>query len=149
MRIRNGDLLKILGDGNVDWYAEKVGNDDGRYEVYYIERVHPDSILYKYENEYCTVDKESIIAHVRNENDYVKAWAQLGFDYQVIDGDIFLKKVDSVTDMVEYDVLSTDTSDSDSVASSVTLDSKDTWSSTDDNDHDSEMEDFIVSDFLT
>jgi len=147
MRIQNGDLLKILGDGNVDWYAEKVGKDDGRYEVYYIERVFPDSILYKYEHEYCIVDKESIIAHVRNENDYVKAWAQFGFEYQVVDGEIFLKKVKSVSDMVEYDVLSTDTSESESVDSSVTLDSKDTWSST--NSDDSDMDDFIDSEFLT
>lgn len=148
MKIQNGDLLEILGAGNVSWYCEKVGRDEnGLYEVYYIEKIHPQGNLYKYEDSYSLVEKESILTHVPNDG-YKNAWAVFGFTYHSHDGDIYLErnthqeKIPVVGET--FEVLSTEESEHSDGESSITIHTEDTWSTEQSND--STLDDFIEYD---
>lgn len=78
MKIKNGDLLQIKLEDDVG-YAEKVGNHNQEYEVYFICNIKDNE--YVYESDYHVVPKESIMKHIRTEKgDYKSAWNKLGFD---------------------------------------------------------------------
>tara|TARA_B100001250_G_scaffold292694_1_gene254335 strand:- start:1739 stop:2206 length:468 start_codon:yes stop_codon:yes gene_type:complete len=141
MIIKNGDLLHILGEGNVSWYGEKVGKDDhGRYEIYYINK---NNDIYEFDKYYSIVDKESILTHVSNSGDYKQAWSVLGFEYHNENNSIWLRKksMDEIN-AIQYEELNT----SDSEVSSITIDSCDTWSTTESDD--SDLSDFIDNNSL-
>ena len=142
MKIKDGDLLHILGEGNVSWYGEKVGKDDyGRYEIYYITK---NNTIYEFDKYYSIVDKESILTHVSTSGDYKQAWSVFGFEYHNEDNKIWLTRKNSIDEIngIQYEELHT----SDSDASSVTIDSCDTWSTTDSDD--SNLSDFIENNSL-
>ena len=142
MKIKNGDLLHILGQGNVSWYGEKVGKDDyGRYEIYYITQKND---IYEFDEYYSIVDKESILTHVSTSGDYKQAWSVFGFEYHNEDNKIWLTRnhVINEVDAMQYEELCT----SDSDVSSVTIGTCDTWSTT--NSDDSNLSDFIDNNSL-
>lgn len=142
MKIKNGDLLHILGQGNVSWYGEKVGKDEyGRYEIYYITQKND---IYEFDEYYSIVDKESILTHVSTSGDYKQAWSVFGFEYHNEDNKIWLTRnhVINEVDAMQYEELCT----SDSDVSSVTIGTCDTWSTT--NSDDSNLSDFIDNNSL-
>jgi len=87
MVYKEGDFLKVLGEGSATWYAEVVGVLDSSLEVYFIEKSDPSVAseamsrnVWRYSPEWHTIPKESVMEHVETEgNGVVKALALLGF----------------------------------------------------------------------
>lgn len=133
MKIKNGDILKILLENDEIGYAEKVGNsDDGKFEVFFLKNINAD--LYEYEEDYCVIQKESIMKHVRVvKSNYKAAWLQFGLEmYTDENSKIKFKHLDIETnDHESVSSLDKSTSGSDE------LSSEDTCTDTDDDEYDS------------
>lgn len=120
MYIKLGDIVKVLGMNDAgqieDWYGEVVGILDGyQYEVYYIEQHHD---VWIFNENVDILDKESINTVSRTKHgDYVKAWRKFGFEWTRLDDEITLVKT--------HQEASTNSDESES------LDSCDSWSTTD------------------
>lgn len=77
MKIKNGDLLKVNLENNEIGYAEKIGNCDDDYEVYFLKKGDDDT--WTYEEDYSLIPRKSVMKHVKNNNDYKEAWYTFGF----------------------------------------------------------------------
>ena len=138
MRIKNGDLLKIQLENGEIGYAEKVGNIEqhtcnDKYEVYFITQIG-NTEIYKYEEDYDVIEKETILRHVRTKSgDYKIAWMKMGFEMEYHnDGHIIFKKCRNFEENEDISVESLDYSTSESED----LSSVDSLTDTDDDEYD-------------
>lgn len=129
MIIKLGDIVQILGsnDHTIEyWYGEIVGRNGDQFEIYYITSTAHG--VWEFEESHHTVEKESINQVARTKHgDYVKAWATFGFVYEP--GPPIVLNEDPT-----FEEHSTGESESES------LDSCDSWSTSDD---ESNISDFI------
>ena len=140
MKVKNGDLLKILMEDGDHMYGEKVGNiyESDEYEVYLINS--DNNNVYTYNDYIDIIPRKSVLYHVRNNGDYESAWRQMKFSMLNNNGIISFSKIDDDTDNESIYVESIDSeSDSD-------LGSQDTFSSNDDSD---ELSDDFIDDDVT
>lgn len=132
VRIKNGDLLQVKLENDEIGYAEKIGNNDGEYEVYFIS-FDEDAAVWRYDKDYSVIPKQSIMKHVPNvKGDYAKAWLKLGF-FQETDKDdqiTFIKMSEDLNDLCSDDGVSVESVDHSSEGTE-DLDSLDTYSESD------------------
>ena len=127
MKIKNGDLVSVLGEHDELWYGEIVGrNEYGQYEVFYISERNG---TITYDEDYNLLDKESIIVHVPNQNDYVIAWAKFGFEYDPYSNGFNKMEIYDETTSV-HTTLNTNSSSDESHS----IGSMDSWSTSDGED---------------
>lgn len=84
MIIKLGDIVQVLGVSESEdheyWYGEIVGKRDDAYDIYYIKN---SGDFWEFEEDYHIVEKECINNVMRTKHgDYVKAWSGFGFIYR-------------------------------------------------------------------
>jgi len=127
MIVKLGDIVQILGstDDTLEyWYGEIVGRTGDQFELYYITRTAIPQ-TWVFEEHYNVAEKESINRIARTKHgDYAKAWAMFGFIYE---------KGPPISLVEDPSFSENTTSDSES------LDSCDSWSSSDEESKISEL----------
>ena len=143
--IKIGDIIEVLGETDEDnecyWFGEVVGYDQEQngYELYYIEEDPNEMGVWRYNEHYDVIAKESINRHAHTKRgDYETAWRIMGFVMHRTDGKIHFTPTDSVY---------SDTASEYSSASADTLSSMDTWS-TEERDEDPDLLAFIDDSFV-
>jgi hypothetical protein len=141
MKVKNGDLLKILMEDGEHMYAEKVGNiyENDEYEVYFINSDSND--IYTYNDYIDTVPRKSVLYHVRNTGDYELAWKQMNFN-TLSNNNGITRLCKDANDKSDHDSIQVDSIDSDS--ESTDLGSEDTYSSSEEDNE--SCNDFIDDD---
>jgi hypothetical protein len=130
MYIKLGDIVKVLGmndeDQLEDWYGEVVGRlDADRYEIYYIEHSHAD--VWTFNENYEVVEKTSINEVSRTKHgDYSKSWMKFGFE--------LVRSENRIELHLKHKACSSTDSDG-----SESLDSLDSWSSSESDTHVSDL----------
>ena len=134
MIVKLGDIVQILGvpEGSGDgvnevepeyWYGEVVGKIENAFEVYYIKN---SGDFWEFEEDYHIAEKECINNVIRTKHgDYTKAWAGFGFIY----------RQGPPISLLEDPNFNSECSTSDSES----LDTCDSWSSSDDETNVSEL----------
>tara|TARA_B100000925_G_scaffold291591_1_gene280257 strand:+ start:5915 stop:6538 length:624 start_codon:yes stop_codon:yes gene_type:complete len=79
-KMNEGDLLKIYGETG-EWYGELVGiNEDDQLEVFYINRSKENHFVWKYDDEWEVVSRNSVLEHIPlDKNNPVASYKLLGF----------------------------------------------------------------------
>lgn len=89
MIIKLGDIVQVLGINDEEqeeyWYGEIVGRvNRNEFEIYYIKKNQgsENQGVYEFEETYHTVEKDCINRVIRTKHgDYANAWKQFGFAY--------------------------------------------------------------------
>jgi len=147
MKVKNGDLLKILMCDNSHQYAEKVGTltDTDEYEVYFI--TPDDNNIFTYNTYIDIIPRKSVLYHVRNNSNYEEAWKCMKF--RTINNDCSrLYKDDTIeSDNESVDVEEIDCDTESDLGSEDTYSSEDSVNESEDNDfiNDGEVESYCQS----
>ena len=89
MIIKLGDIVQVLGINDEEkeeyWFGEIVGRvSRNEFEIYYIKKNKgfENQGVYEFEDTYHTIEKECINRVIRTKHgDYANAWKQIGFVY--------------------------------------------------------------------
>jgi hypothetical protein len=98
MVYKPGDLIKVNGDS--EWYAEVIDeNEDQQLEVFYINRTSENQWVWKYDEDWEVISKESVLEHVPfDKTNILSCYKKLGF--RPLTEELFVKLDDEIPDDV-------------------------------------------------
>lgn len=98
MVYKPGDLIKVHGEN--EWYAEVIDeNEDNQLEVFYINRTSENKWIWKYDDDWDVVSKDSVLEHIPfDKKDIIKCYETLGF--RPLTEHTFVKLDDKIPDDV-------------------------------------------------
>ena len=96
-KMNEGDLLKIQGETG-EWYAELVGIDeDGKLEVFYINRTKENRWVWEYDEDWQVVSLNSVLEHIPlDKTNPLTSYKTLGFKPLCPDSFVKIDEEDSI-----------------------------------------------------